>query len=69
MAIAKGQLQRVLSGRLDAIECNVDLACLQDRITVALDFGRRRVHPQKLRRQYVSLLGSVLQFQRFRCLV
>ncbi|MOA23850.1 hypothetical protein D3C78_1444970 [compost metagenome] len=66
MAIVEGQLERVLPGWLKALQADIQLAVLEDRVAVALDLRRRRMHPEEFGAQAVALAGAVFQLQGFR---
>ncbi len=50
MAIAEGELQCVLAGRLNLVQRDVQFAGLQHRVAVALHFGRGRMHAEEFGR-------------------
>ncbi|MCY1307577.1 hypothetical protein D9M70_575070 [compost metagenome] len=66
MAVVEGQLERVLAGRFEALQADVELAVLEDRVAVALHFRRRRMHPEEFGAQAVALARGVFQLQGFR---
>lgn len=65
MAVIEGQFQRILPGGLDLGQADSQFAELQDRPAVALNLGRRGMHPQKFGGQMVFLIRRVFQRQGF----